>query len=129
MVDVILPCLDEAPALPVVLAGLPPGYRAIVVDNGSGDGAAAVALRCGAIVVPERRRGFGWACPAGLDAATSDVVAFGDADASLDLRELPRVVGPVVGARSTWSSAAEALVARGPGRCTPGWRTGCSPTG
>lgn len=93
--DVILPCLDEAAALPLVLAGLPPGYRALVVDNGSADGSAEVARRLGALVVDEPRRGFGAACHAGLLAATADLVAFADADASLDLRQLPRVVEPV----------------------------------
>ena len=34
-VDVVLPCLDEAAALPWVLGRLATGYRAIVVDNGS----------------------------------------------------------------------------------------------
>jgi len=33
--DVVLPCLDEAGALPWVLTRLPAGYRAIVADNGS----------------------------------------------------------------------------------------------
>jgi len=42
-VDVVLPCLNEAAALPGVLAGLPSGWRAIVVDNGSSDGSAEVA--------------------------------------------------------------------------------------
>lgn len=95
-VDVVLPCLDEAAALPAVLAGMPAGWRAIVVDNGSSDGSAEVAAALGATVVREPRRGFGWACAAGLDVATAPVVAFADADASLDLRELPRVAGPVL---------------------------------
>jgi glycosyltransferase involved in cell wall biosynthesis len=95
-VDVILPCLDEAAALPGVLSGLPPGWRAIVVDNGSTDGSAAVAARLGATVVHEPRRGFGAACAAGLAAARAEVVAFCDADGSLDLRELPRVAEPVL---------------------------------
>ena len=38
MTDVILPVLDERQALPGVLASIPAGYRAIVVDNGSTDG-------------------------------------------------------------------------------------------
>ena len=38
LVDVILPVLDEAAALPWVLSRMPDGFRAIVVDNGSSDG-------------------------------------------------------------------------------------------
>ncbi|MET8759209.1 glycosyltransferase family 2 protein [Lentzea sp. NPDC004782] len=87
--DVVLPCLDEAAALPAVLASLPPGHRAIVVDNGSADGSPAVAASHGALVVHESRRGYGAAVHTGLLAATSDVVAFADADGSLDLGELP----------------------------------------
>lgn len=94
-VDVVLPCLDEAAALPRVLAGLPPGWRAIVVDNGSADGSADVARALGATVVQEPRRGFGAACRAGLRAATTDVVAFCDADGSLDLGDLPRLAAMV----------------------------------
>jgi len=51
MIDVILPALDEAAALPLVLSRVPAGYRAIVVDNGSTDATAAVATELGATVV------------------------------------------------------------------------------
>jgi glycosyltransferase involved in cell wall biosynthesis len=94
-VDVVLPCLDEAAALPSVLAGLPLGMRAIVVDNGSRDDSASVARGLGAVVLFEPRRGFGAACAAGVLAATAPILAFCDADASLDLADLPRVVDPV----------------------------------
>ncbi|MEV0845572.1 glycosyltransferase family 2 protein [Streptomyces sp. NPDC049954] len=83
-VDVILPCLDEAAALPWVLERVPPGWRALVVDNGSTDGSAALARDLGARVVSEPRRGFGAACAAGLRAASADIVCFCDCDASLD---------------------------------------------
>lgn len=96
VVDVVLPTLDEALALPAVLAGLPPRYRAIVVDNGSTDGSGAIAHALGATVVHEPRRGFGAACAAGLAAATADVVAFCDADGSLHLGDLPLVCAPVL---------------------------------
>ncbi|MGH3276514.1 MAG: glycosyltransferase, partial [Streptosporangiaceae bacterium] len=81
--DVILPCLNEAAALPWILTRMPRGYRAIVADNGSEDGSAHVALRHGARVVRVAQRGFGAACHGGLLAATSDVVCVMDADGSL----------------------------------------------
>jgi glycosyltransferase involved in cell wall biosynthesis len=95
VIDVILPVLDEAAALPGVLARVPTGYRAVVVDNGSTDGSGAVAAAHGATVVHEPRRGFGAACWAGLEASTADLVCFMDCDGSFDPRELPRVAGPV----------------------------------
>ncbi|MFI8243103.1 glycosyltransferase family 2 protein [Streptomyces sp. NPDC085866] len=87
-VDVVLPCLNEAEALPWVLAHVPAGWRALVVDNGSTDGSADLARGLGATVVREERRGFGAACHAGLLAATADVVCFCDCDASLDPAQL-----------------------------------------
>jgi glycosyltransferase involved in cell wall biosynthesis len=95
MTDVVLPCLNEAAALPWVLGRMPPGFRPLVVDNGSRDGSAEIAGRLGARVVHEPRRGFGAACHAGLLAAGSDVICFMDCDGSLNPAELPRVAGPV----------------------------------
>jgi glycosyltransferase involved in cell wall biosynthesis len=95
-VDVILPCLDEAGALPWVLARMPEGYRPIVADNGSVDDSATIARDHGARVVSVPQRGFGAACHAGLLAASSDVVCVMDADASLDPQQLPRVADPVI---------------------------------
>src|SRR6266496_2889211 len=80
LTDVVLPCLNEAAALPWVLARIPAGYRAIVADNGSDDGSGEIAERHGATVVRVPQRGFGAACHAGLMAASSEVVCFMDAD-------------------------------------------------
>ena len=93
--DVILPALNEAGALPWVLSRLPDGYRALVVDNGSTDDTAAVARAAGARVISEPVRGFGAACFAGLEAAESELVCFMDADGSLDPLDLPLVSDPV----------------------------------
>jgi glycosyltransferase involved in cell wall biosynthesis len=94
--DVILPALDEAAAIPGVLGGLPDGYNAIVVDNGSTDRTASLAAARGARVVIEPQRGFGAACWAGLQAATSDVVCFMDCDGSFLGSDLSRVAAPVL---------------------------------
>lgn len=96
MIDVVLPCLDEAAALPWVLKRIPRGYRAIVADNGSSDGSPQVAADLGASVVHVPRRGFGAAAHAGLEAATADVVCFVDADGSLDPAQLPLVAEPIL---------------------------------
>jgi glycosyltransferase involved in cell wall biosynthesis len=92
VVTVVIPCLDEAAALPGVLGALPPGYRALVVDNGSRDGTARVAKAHGATVVSEPRRGYGAAVQAGIAAAPDGVLGFLDGDGSMDPGELPVLV-------------------------------------
>ena len=136
MPDVVLPCLDEAAALPWVLGRLPAGYRAVVADNGSTDGSADVARAHGALVVQASPRGFGAACHAGLLATdpADDVVCFLDADGSLDPRELPSVADPVLAgeadlvlgrrraSRGAWpphARAGNAVIARSLRRRTP----------
>ncbi|MGI8757722.1 MAG: glycosyltransferase family 2 protein [Acidimicrobiales bacterium] len=122
MPDVVIPVLDEAAALPALLAAMPVGYRPMVVDNGSKDGSGDVARALGAEVVTEARRGFGAACWAGLVASdpSDGVVCFMDGDGSLDPGELSQVAGPVLdgaadlvlGARRPTSLAAWPVHAR-----------------
>jgi glycosyltransferase involved in cell wall biosynthesis len=97
-VTVVLPCLNEAASLPGVLAKMPNGYQALVVDNNSTDGTAEVARRHGAEVVAEQRPGYGSAVHAGVVAATTPIVAVIDADGSLDARVLPALVAELDGA-------------------------------
>ena len=95
--DIVIPCRDEAPAIPLVLDAVPPGFRPIVVDNGSTDGTGEVARRLGVTVVDEPRPGYGAAVHAGLLAASAEYLAVVDGDDSMDLGELPRLLSAVHG--------------------------------
>jgi glycosyltransferase involved in cell wall biosynthesis len=113
-IEVILPCLNEAAALPWVLDRLPAGYQALVVDNGSTDDSAEIARARGTRTIRAELRGYGSACHAGLAAATAELVVIMDCDGSLDPVDLPALVRPietgeadlVVGRRRTRGRAA-----------------------
>ena len=91
-ITVVLPCLNEAESLPAVLATIPAGYQALVVDNNSTDRTAEVARRHGADVVSEAVPGYGSAVHAGVVAARTPIVAVLDGDGSLNPADLPRMV-------------------------------------
>jgi glycosyltransferase involved in cell wall biosynthesis len=92
----VLPCRDEALALPALLAEMPADLAVIVVDNGSTDGTAEVARALGVRVVVEPRPGYGAAVHAGVEAAEEEYVAVMDGDGSFDPRELDRLLRVVV---------------------------------
>ena len=111
--DVVIPCRDEAPALPALLAKLPPGYRAIVVDNGSRDATAQVAAGLGAVVVSEPCPGYGAAVHAGLVAATAEFVAVIDGDGSMDPAQLVPMLAEVTSGRADLAVGRRRPTARG----------------
>ena len=111
-VDVILPCLNEAQALPWILDRMPAGFRPIVVDNCSTDGSGEVAKSLGATVVPEPARGFGAAAHAGLLAATSDLVCFCDCDGSLNPQQFPLLTAPLLAGQADLVLGRRAAVQR-----------------
>ena len=98
--DVVIPCRDEGPALPALLAKVPDGFRPIVVDNGSRDDTAEVARTHGALVVSESRPGYGAAVHAGLEAATAGYVAVMDGDGSMDPAQLVPLLEEVASGRA-----------------------------
>jgi glycosyltransferase involved in cell wall biosynthesis len=103
-VDVVIPALNEAESIGLVLASLPRPTirRAVVCDNGSSDRTAEIAEEHGAVVVREPRRGYGSACLRALralDADPPDVVLFMDADRSDDPDDTAAVLEPILAGR------------------------------
>jgi glycosyltransferase involved in cell wall biosynthesis len=100
-IAVIIPALNEAGNIGRLVAEVFETRPAhvVVVDNGSTDATAEQARAAGAQVVYEPRRGYGFACAAGVAAAHSrhaDVLAFLDGDFSFLPSELPAILAPIL---------------------------------
>ena len=121
----VIPALDEAPSIGMVVERLRaqravPLARIVVVDNGSRDGTGEIARRAGASVVREERRGYGYACWAGVVAADdADVIVLLDGDAADDPDDLPRVLAPLLNGEAELVVGSRALGSRERGSMTP----------
>jgi glycosyltransferase involved in cell wall biosynthesis len=94
LISIVVPALNEALNLSVVLPQLPRVHEVILVDGGSVDGTVMAARRArpDIITVLQGRRGKGNALAAGFARATGDIVVMFDADGSADPAEIARFV-------------------------------------
>ena len=97
-VSIVLPTLNEARNLEVLLPDLSEGYEVLLVDGGSTDDTIDVArdLIPDVKVLQQTRRGKGNALVCGMHAATGDIVVTLDADGSADPCEIPAFVEALV---------------------------------
>jgi glycosyltransferase involved in cell wall biosynthesis len=123
----IIPALDEADSIGVLLHQLPPLFaQIVVVDNGSKDATGEVARAAGAQVVREPRRGYGRACLAGLAALRTEITAvvIMDADLSDDPVDAQRLAKTFVEGNWDLVVGSRVLGNAEPGALTPVQRFG-----
>ena len=108
VLSVIIPCLNEAAHLPLLLADLdrwPDALERLVIDAGSEDGSADLARRAGAHCLQAPQRGRGAQLAFGADQARGAWLLFLHADSRLPVR---------------WTEAVNAVL-HGPSSDQHGW--------
>ena len=99
-ISVVIPALNEEKSIGRVIESIPVdvlrrmGFdvEVLVVDGASEDRTREIAVRKGARVVVEPRRGYGRAYMTGFRYASGDIVVTGDADGTYPFEIIPRVV-------------------------------------
>ena len=101
VITVIIPAFNEANSIGQVIADIPESVnQTIVVDNNSTDATATNAENAGALVLKEKRRGYGYACLCAMDYIAKskhkpDIVVFLDGDYSDYPEYLAQLVMPI----------------------------------
>ena len=103
IIDLIIPALNEERSLPLLLQQIDRTLirEVVVVDNGSTDETSSVSLGAGAKVLFEPRRGYGFACMAGIEYSRNknsppEFLVFMDADLADDPADLGQLLLPLI---------------------------------
>lgn len=119
--------MNEESSIGKVLSDIPTSVQwVIVADNGSTDGTACAAREQGAQVVSEPRRGYGYACLAGIASlpAETEIVVFMDGDYSDYPAELSELVSAMIEHQADLIIGSRVLGQREKGSLTPQQRFG-----
>jgi glycosyltransferase involved in cell wall biosynthesis len=102
-ISVVIPCFNEEETVGETIAkakiGLSKfslGSEIIIVNNGSTDNSAKIAVSSGARVISESEKGYGYALIRGFDEAKGKYIVMGDADNTYDLSELDKFIRPLM---------------------------------
>jgi glycosyltransferase involved in cell wall biosynthesis len=117
-VSIVIPTLNEAEAIGMVIREIPPAYAAdvVVADSGSTDGTQDIARAAGARVI-DAGRGYGRACALGAAAAdpASRAIVYLDGDGADRGDQIERIAGPVLAGSHDLVLASRTLGCREPG--------------
>ena len=122
-IAVIIPAFNEALSIGQVIQALPKSVaEIIVVNNASTDQTAQVAKEHGAVVLDEKKMGYGQACIKGikyLEKKPPDIVVFLDGDYSDYPEDMDQIVAPLLKEEVVFSLGARTQNLREKGSMTP----------
>ena len=96
-VTVVIPAKDEEGLIGEIIESVRPyADEVLVVDGHSRDRTRDIAIEHGARVIQDNGRGKGEALRLSIDAATTGIVVFIDADGSHDPKDIPAMVAPII---------------------------------
>jgi glycosyltransferase involved in cell wall biosynthesis len=112
-VSVVIPAYNEAERIGLVVRdALDHAAEVVVVDDGSADGTAAVAVTAGARVIRQENAGYIAAVKHGFREARWEVVVTMDADGEHRASDIPRLAAPILADQADLVLGARREIAR-----------------
>ena len=95
-VTVVIPTINEEAGIGLVIDAIPKDTKlrieVLIIDTDSTDRTKEIAIKKGARVINESRRGYGRAYKTGFEYAEGDIIVTLDADCTYPAEEIPRLV-------------------------------------